>query len=150
MEIVSFIISILAFLLSGYQFLRESLRQKKEATLIAFNELQDGVFAKLNKYENDDLLKIEYKSDQWEEVTICLAKIENFSVGINTNIYSYKVLNRLGGAFFIRQFEKLKPIIDKKREKNVSEGKHYNEFENTVMRLKEHRSIQNKNCPKFN
>ena len=131
MEIAALVISILAFLLSCYQFFRESSRQKKEATLIAYNDLQDNVFAELNKHE--DLSKIVYQSDDWKEITTCLAKIENFSVGINTNIYSYKVLNRLGGAFFISQFEKLKPIINTKREKNVSSGKHYNEFENTVL-----------------
>ncbi len=137
MEIAALVISILAFLLSCYQFFRESSRQKKEATLIAYNDLQDNVFAELNKHE--DLSKIVYQSDDWKEITTCLAKIENFSVGINTNIYSYKVLNRLGGAFFISQFEKLKPIINTKREKNVSSGKHYNEFENTVLKLKKHR-----------
>ncbi len=142
MEIVALIISILAFLLSSYQFFRESSRQKKEATLIAYNELQDSVFAKLNEYE--DLSKIVYKSREWEEITICLAKIENFSVGVNTNIYSYKVLNRLGGGFFIRQFEKLSPIISIKRNKNVSTGKHYDEFEKAVSKLKKHRSYLKK------
>ena len=138
MEVVALIISILAFILSAVQFFRDSLRQKNEATLIAYNELQDNVFAKLNKY-GDDLSKIEYRSDKWDEITICLAQIENFSVGINTNIYSFKILNRLGGAFFIRQFEKLKPIIDIKRKKNISVGKHYDEFEKTVLKLKKHR-----------
>lgn len=138
MEVVALIISILAFILSVVQFFRDSLRQKKEATLIAYNELQDNVFAKLNKYA-DDLSKIEYRSDEWEEITICLAQIENFSVGINTNIYSFRILNRLGGAFFIRQFEKLKPVIDIKREKNISAGKHYDEFEKTILKLKKHR-----------
>ena len=138
MEVVALIISILAFILSAVQFFRDSLRQKKEATLIAYNELQDNVFPKLNKY-GDDLSKIEYRSDEWEEITICLAQIENFSVGINTNIYSFRILNRLGGAFFIRQFEKLKPIIDIKREKNISAGKHYDEFEKTILKLKKHR-----------
>ena len=106
--------------------------------MIAYNELQDGVFARLNKY--DDLSKIVYKSKEWEEITICLAKIENFAVGVNTNIYSYRVLNRLGGGFFIRQFEKLSPIITIKRKNNVSTGKHYDEFEKTVSKLKKHRS----------
>lgn len=94
--------------------------------------------AKLNKYE--DFSNVQYQSDEWEDITICLSKIENFSTGINTNIYSYKILNRLGGAFFIRQYEKLEPIIIVKREKNVSAGKHYNEFEATVMKLKKYRS----------
>ena len=87
----------------------------------------------------EDLSDIKYRSEEWEEITICLAKIENFSVGINTGIYSHKVLNRLGGAFFIRQFDKLKPIIDLKREKNMSVGKHYDEFEKAVWTLKKNR-----------
>ena len=138
MELWALMISILAFLLSVFQFVRNSSRQKKEATLIAYGDLQKEVFSILNKYP-DDLSKIEHMSDEWEEITICLARIENFSVGINTNIYSFKILNRLGGAFFIRQFKRLKPVIDLKRQKNVSSGNHYNEFESTVIKLKEHR-----------
>ena len=137
MEFVALIISILALILSIVQFLRDSSRQKKESTLHAYNTLQHNVFEKLNKY--CDMSKIEYQSVEWEEITICLAQIENFSVGINTKIYSLTILNRLGGAFFIRQYEKLTPIINLKREKNISPGNHYNEFENTVSMLRKYR-----------
>lgn len=137
MDIVALLVSILALLFSIVQFARDSSRKKKESTLNAYNALQYDAFEKLNKYV--DMSTIEYQSDAWEEITICLAQIENFSVGINTGIYSLKILNRLGGAFFIRQFEKLTPVINFKREKNVSPGSHYNEFEKTVEMLRKRR-----------
>ena len=65
MDVAALIISVLALLLSAWQFLREESRQKKEATLTAYNELQENVFAKLNMYE--DLSDIEYRSEEWEE-----------------------------------------------------------------------------------
>ena len=137
MDIVALLVSILALLFSIVQFARDSSRKKKESTLNAYNALQYDAFEKLNKYV--DMSTIEYQSDAWEEITICLAQIENFSVGINTDIYSLEILNRLGGAFFIRQFEKLMPVIKLNREKNVSPGSHYNEFEKTVEMLRKRR-----------
>lgn len=139
MELCALIISILAFCLSLFQFVRDSSRQKKEATLNAYNQLQEDVFSEMNQYA-DDLSQIEFRSDDWNKITVCMAKIEIFSIGINTNIYSFKILNRLGGGFFVRQFDKLKPIIDIKRGMNISKGKHYDEFEKTANRLKKYRS----------
>lgn len=76
----------------------------------------------------------------WDEVTTYLAKIENFSVGINTNIYSIDILNSLGGNFFIEQYRNLIPIINKKREEDKG-NKHYDQFEKVVKRLKKKRGI---------
>ncbi len=138
MDIAALIISILALVLSLIQFIRDTSREKKEATLIAYNEIQDDVFSILTKYPYP-MPEIEYHSKEWLELTICLAKLERFSVGINTRIYSIDTLNRLGGAYYIRQFEKLKPIIDRKRNDNLVPEKHYDEFEITVNMLKKKR-----------
>lgn len=143
MEVFALIISIAAFALSLIQFCRESSRQKKEATLIAYNELQDDVLSKLNKYPVP-MTEIEYHGEEWHEITVCLAKLERFSVGINTGIYSLETLDRLGGAYFIRQFEKLMPIIGRKRAEHIADGKHYDEFEKTVNKLRKKRREVNK------
>lgn len=135
MDVIALIISILALVLSVVQFLRDVSRDKKEATLVAYDELQDDVFSILNQY-SINLPEIEYLGEEWRTLTVCLAKIERFSVGINTGIYSLRILNRIGGAYYIRQFDKLKPIIDQKRKVNLSDGKHYDEFELTVTKLK--------------
>ncbi len=138
MEVCALVISILAFFLSLFQFFRDSSRQKKEATLNAYNELQDDVFSNLTKYDLP-MPEIEYLGDEWNEMTVYLAKLERFSVGINTGIYSLRIFNHLGGSYFIRQFEKLKPIIDRKRNENVTNGGHYDEFEKAVLKLKKYR-----------
>lgn len=142
MEIAAVVISIMAFLLSIIQFVKESSRQKKEATLIAYNELQNEVFSELNLIfikKADNLKELKEGDEAWENLTVFLAKIERFSVGINTGIYSIVILNRLGGGYLIRIFETLKPIIYKKRSNKVSSGKHYDEFEKVVNRLKKMR-----------
>ncbi|MBR0510188.1 MAG: DUF4760 domain-containing protein [Clostridia bacterium] len=145
MDIAAFIISILAFVLSVVQFFKDSSRQKKESTLIAYNDLQDDVFTNLNKMlhslpkDESGRIDINVDNDNWEVITSFLAKIEKFSVGINTGIYSLDVLNRVGGGYFIRIYDALSMIIDRKTEYNVSNGKHYDEFQKTVDKLKRKR-----------
>lgn len=142
MNVCALIISILAFILSLFQFVRDSSRQKKEATLNAYNELQNDVFSDLTTYDYP-LPKVKRGDEEWNKFTVYLAKLERFSVGVNTGIYSIKVLNHLGGAYFIREFEKLEPIIIHKRKDNIVPGGHYDEFEKTVKRLKKYRRIKN-------
>ena len=134
-DIVTLIISGMALAISIFQFFIEKNRQKKEATLIAYNNLQKEVFSELKKY---DLKTIKKGDGGWDTVTRCLAIIENFSVGLNTGIYSLDILNRLGGGFFIEQYEELSFIISKKREENKN-SKHYDEFEKVVNELRRKR-----------
>ena len=143
MDIAALIISILAFILSIIQYLRDSSREKKESTLNAYNELQKEAMSILAKYDTP-MPEIEYRSKEWDELTDCLAKLESFSVGINTGIYSLDVLNRIGGSFFIHQYRQLNKIIKLKRKKNVSPGKHYDEFEKVAFRLIKYRKTKRK------
>ena len=138
MDVLALVISAMAFVLSLWQFFRSSLREKNESTLNAYNELQNEVFSNLNSYKLS-ISEVKYLGEDWEKITIYLAKIERFSVGINTGIYSLNILNHLGGAYYIRLFENLKPIIQRKRVENVSSGKHYDEFEKTVLNLIKYR-----------
>lgn len=144
MEISAMIISIVALILSLLQFIFNSNREKNESTLVAYNELQNEVFSKLNTifiFYDNDFSDFEENGEYWEDLTTYLAKIERFCVGINTHIYSINILNRLGGGYFIRIFETLKPVINKKRTKNISKGKHYDEFEKTVTKLRKKRGL---------
>jgi len=115
MDIIAIVISIFAFILSLIQFLKNNSRQKKEATLIAYNELQNEVFTNLNINffcsPNSELYLLKSGDRGWEEITVYLSKLERFSTGINTGIYSIEILNRLGGGYYIWIFEKLMPII---------------------------------------
>ena len=137
MDIIALVISGIALALSIFQYITEASRQKKESTLIAYNSLQNEVFSELRNY---DLGSIKKGDKGWNEVTTCLAKIENSSIGINTGIYSLNIVNRLGGGFFIKQFDKLLPVINQKR-KADSVNKHYDEFEKVIIKLKKKRGM---------
>ncbi|MBR2886172.1 MAG: DUF4760 domain-containing protein [Clostridia bacterium] len=136
------IVALFALALSVLQFIKDSSRQKKESTLNAYSELQHDVFDKLNNTEYE-ISEVEFDSVEWKEITGYLAKIERFSVGINTGIYSIEVLNRLGGSYFLFRFNELKPIIEIKEKNNEVDGKHYDEFQKTAKRLKEYRECKN-------
>lgn len=157
-DIIAIIISVIALLFSLYQFVFESSRKKKEDTLIAYNELQDDVFTKLNKLyktlglDDTGRVDIDETNDKWDDITSYLAKIERFCVGINSGIYSMDVLNRVGGGYFINTYNRLSTVIEKKRQKDDNakqdenqraensgsevKQKHYDEFEQTVKKLK--------------
>ncbi|MCI8590741.1 MAG: DUF4760 domain-containing protein [Lachnospiraceae bacterium] len=139
LDIAAIVIALLALVLSLVQFMRESSREKKASTIDAFYNLQNDVFDPLNKLlidEHVDMSKLTIGSEDWRKVTNALAKIEHFSVGINTGVFSLQILNRVAGAYYIRIFYDLKPVIDQKRKQNISNGKHYHEFEQTVIHLK--------------
>ena len=135
MELTAIIISILALVFSFSQFIFDYIHCKKADTIAAYNRLQDDVFINLIPLPCP-LPPMTSADPLWQDVTVYLAKIEHFSVGINTGIYSIKVLNRLGGAYFIRQFERLWPVIDFKRKQMVIPGGHADEFEKMVNNLK--------------
>ena len=58
----------------------------------------------------------------------------SFSVGVNTEIYDLKIVKRLAGKHFCMLYDKLLPMIDKKRKINKTD-RHYDEFEKLVEEL---------------
>lgn len=147
-DIFAVIFAGAAFMLSVIQFVKDNSRQKRESTLNAYSDLQDDVFTNLNillseyEIEKKKLSSLRTGDKEWEEITGYLAKIERFSVGINSRIYSINVLNRLGGGYFIRLYRELSPVIEKKRKADKSKGNHYDEFEATVKKLEKMRKVK--------
>lgn len=151
MAIASLIISILAFLVSFSSTLWKYLRERRESTIHAYTLFQKEVVPDIisiiegfkekqldfSKMSNDEITNL--ISDD-KRITISLARIEYFCVGINTHIYCVRTLNRMGGSFFLYLFDSFRPIIQAKRVKNILNGKHYDEFEKCVNKLKHMRS----------
>ena len=150
MEIFSLVLSAIALTLSLWQFFNKREREKKESTLNAFASLQKSIFDN-QLISNDRVKKVEEKikeknfdaniDEDFASITQALAKIEHFSVGINTNVYSIKILNRLAGNFIIDSYSKLIPIIKFKRYIG-GHGKFYDEFEKMANKLKKIRKIK--------
>ena len=144
MDIASLIISIVSFLLAFVSAIfswrvhkQTVIHDKKQATLDAFNILQEQVLDKINLYSNSKVKEIaeDARSKEYKELTILMARIEHFSVGVNSEIYDLKIVKRLAGKHFCAMYNKLLPMIEKKRKINKTD-KHYDEFEKLVVGLR--------------
>lgn len=140
------IISFISIIVSITIYHAGIRRQKKQATLDAFNLLQEQVFDKLNLYTINDIEQIcetwrnrNKKSDdinpedrkkldmlinEYHVLSSYLARIEHFALGVNTDIYDAKIAERAGTTYLtILYKKKLKPIIDEKHK--WARGKEY-------------------------
>lgn len=144
------VFSGIAILISLAQFFSERNRSRKEATIHAFDELEENVFSKkhykklvIRAGEEYALSgKPENDQEKWNEATLALSRIEHFAVGVNTKIYDLKTLNRMAGGFILEEFSRWKPIIETKRIQTPN-SKHYDEFETMCVSLKKLRGIDN-------
>ena len=141
--LVALIVSILAFLLSIIQYLRDNSHEKKVATLNAYNDIQEKALSVLSKYSTP-MPDIEEDSEEWNKLSECLAALEWFAVGVNTGTYSIRITNRIGGSFLIHQYRQLEKVIDKKRNRNIVKGGHYEEYQLLVKHLERYKDCRDK------
>ena len=145
LDVIAIIISIIALIFSCLQFFSEKERSRKEATINALIQLQHDVFDQTNYFQADITQLIQKHSaieanvidESWEYISDCMARIEQFCVGINTKIYSLEILDRMAGSYFIKEYNRLRPIIVYKRER-ANTDKRYIEFETVVNNLKKY------------
>lgn len=130
LSLLSILISILSFVFSFVSFISCSIRERKEATLEAYNKLQSEALDTLNLYTRKNIAEIAEnpRSPEYKELSSLLARCEHFSVGVNEGIYDKKVLKKLSGRYFISLFEKLEPMVLKKRSMGHQE-RYYESFE---------------------
>ncbi len=144
MEVTTFIISIISILLAfgsaifSWRVHKQTvIHDKEQATLDAINILQVQVFDELYDYTNSQISEISKnnRSEEYKRITKLMARIEHFSVGVNSDIYSLDTTKRLAGKYFCAIYDKLLPMIEKKRD-TFKNDKHYDEFEKLVVDLK--------------
>ena len=135
-SIVSIILAIISAIHSFFVYNQTVKHDKKQATLDSFNVLQEQVLDKINLYSNLKVKEIaeDARSKEYKELTIFMARIEHFSVGVNSDIYDVDIVKRLAGKHFCALYDKLLPMIEKKRKINKSD-KHYDEFEKLINEL---------------
>lgn len=148
-SICSAIIAILSFVFTIYVHKQTEKHNKMKDTLDAFNLLQEQALDELYnlKKSNISIISGDASSKEYKHISTMMARIEHFAVGVNTNIYDFKTVKKLAGRHFCGLFDKLKPIIDKKRSINTTE-KHYDDFEMLCNRLKKVYKIKNQGSVK--
>lgn len=138
-SIAALVVSCISVGMSALIYYLGFRRTQKQATLDAFNVLQAQVFDKLNAYRKADIIEIskDVHSTQYKEVSGLLARCAHFAVGVNSGIYSKTIVRRLAGRYLIYLYDKLEPLIQKKRQVNTLE-RHYYEFEMLIADIKKY------------
>ena len=108
-DAVSIGIAFAALVFSVRQYYYEKNRNRKEATIHAFDKLEEEVFFK-DKYcrglwynASSDVIN-DKRSKEREDAKSFLSRIEHFAVGINTEIYDLATLNRMAGSYILDQY----------------------------------------------
>lgn len=142
LSIIAILVSAASLIFSIKQYKSEQARNRSEATIHAFDALQEQVFSQ-NGYKDLPVKSgVDYcngkKSGEWRTATNYLSQIEHFCVGVQMKTYDIETLNRLAGGFLIEQYRIWTPIINTKREEDKDcKMKHYDEFEAVVKKLQE-------------
>ena len=136
-SLAALLVSVSSVLVSVAIYRAGLLREKKQATLDAFNVLQTQVLDRLNHYRRYDIDEVaeDVHSADYKELSGLLARCAHFAVGVNTGIYDEKTVRRLAGRYIISLYDKMEPLIQKKRKLNQSE-RHYEEFEILTYKMK--------------
>lgn len=141
-SLAAMIISLISVIVSVAIYLLGIQRDKKQDTLDSFNLLQEQVFDKLNLITYSEITNICKKVDsgsiddetnsKYYELLGYLARLEHFSLGVNTGIYDAKTAERADTAFLVSLRKKLLPVIElqEKRGNHNSDKRieYYKEF----------------------
>ena len=121
-SLAAMIISLISVIVSVAIYLLGIQRDKKQDTLDSFNLLQEQVFDKLNLITYSEITNICKKVDngsiddetnsKYYELLGYLARLEHFSLGVNTGIYDAKTAESAGTAFLVSLRKKLVPVIE--------------------------------------
>ena len=134
LSIIAIVISVISGGFALYTFIWTARRDRKQATLDAFNILQNEAFDKLNQLTPAEIREIAThpRSKEYKDVSSYIARIEHFCVGVNTNIYDKTTVFQLANGYLNGPviLERIEPIIEKK--KHGSEKDYYENIHKVV------------------
>lgn len=118
LSIIALVISVISGGFALYSFFWTAQRDRKQATLDAYNTLQEQALDTLNEYTSTEIKRIieEKNKNEYRELSKCLARLEHFSVGVNTGIYDRKTVYELAHGYLdVAIWYKLQPILEQKQ-----------------------------------
>lgn len=118
LSIIAIVISVISGGFAFYTFFWTARRDRKQATLDAYNTLQEQALDALNEYTAAEIKRIieEKNKEEYRQLSKCLARLEHFSVGANTGIYDKKTIYELAHGFLdVAIWYKLQPVLEQKQ-----------------------------------
>ena len=117
LSITAIVISIISGGFTYYTFRWTAERDRKQATLEAYNRLQEQVLDHLNHYMPKDIEEIakNVRSEEYKKISAYIARIEHFCVGVNQKIYDRAVVYELAHGYLDGAIKsRITPLIEKK------------------------------------
>ena len=125
LSIASAVLAVASAAFSVYTFYRNVQHDRRRDTLNAYNTLQVQALDVLDSYTGTQIKQILEGKDRAEvrKISRCLARLEHFSVGVNTKIYDRKTVYELAHGFLDKGlWYKLQPVLEKKQK---GQGENY-------------------------
>ena len=117
-SVISAILAIASLVFSLYTYRKTLIHDRKQATLDAYNLLQEQAFDKLNLYTPAEIRSIVQHptSEEYKIVSGYLARIEHFCVGVNNDIYDKETVYALAHGYMDSKtlLNRIEPLIEKK------------------------------------
>ena len=137
LSILAIVISVISGGFAIYTFFWTARRDRKQATLNAYNTLQEQALDRINEYTGTQIKQIveDGNKDEYRKLSKCLARLEHFSVGANTGIYDRKTVYELGHGYLdVGIWYKLQPVLEQKQKGKKEEF--YKNYCNLVIWMK--------------
>lgn len=119
LSILAMVISVISGGFALYTFIWTARRDRKQATLDAYNQLQEQALDHLNFYMPAAIKEIakDRKSEEYKRISAYVARIEHFCVGVNQGIYDRRTVFELAHGYFDSGLKKrIEPIIESKNQ----------------------------------
>ena len=109
--------SVIAAAFSLITYRKSIIHDRQQATLDAYNQLQEQALDHLNYYVPTRVAEIakDPRSEEYKKISAYIARIEHFCVGVNQKIYDEKTVYELAHGYLDSSIKKrIEPIIEKK------------------------------------
>ena len=149
---VNSLIQILIFIVISGQlyFLQKTYksdheRRKKQSTIEYVNQIRNyyrPLGTKLVKKFGNNTINLDQIDDETRtNIREILSVLEHMSVGVNTNVYDFNILNRMSGSYLLRMYHRLLPYIKDRQKHNPTA---YIEFETICKKIDDLKKINYK------
>lgn len=94
LSVIALILSVISGGFAFFTFQWTATRDRKQATLDAYNRLQEQALDHINTYVPAKMKEIakDAHSPEYKTISLYLARVEHFCVGVNQKIYDSKTV----------------------------------------------------------
>lgn len=127
-EAISLIFSLAAAVFSVFTYVSNIIHDRKQASLDAYNQLQEQALDKLQVYMPKQLKEIvkNRRSEEYKMLGSYVARVEHFAVGVKHKIYDLDTVYDLSHGFLDGKIRTRIEILISRKDENFDEDFYQN------------------------